>query len=387
MWLFKPNINRLKTKKNIPGLIKCLYNKDALIRKDASIALGSLVDTDVIFSIAKALYEDRITIDICVQALYPFGKSLINPLIDAQNIYQIPWNIIGEIFVKLANSFDISAIELFLDAVKKKKIPELTIRNYLITIGEPAVDFLIDKLNDRSRSIQRLAITYLGELKNKKAIEPLIKKLKNDSTHFEAAISLAKLGDISAIEPLSELMSIQNGAFNLKTTIAEALSCINDISAMRPIKIALKNFEKDKELRKIACDEQDNNRKWLPGDDGFASACWGAQFLFSCEDYEFSLYENLAIISSGMKKDELDKNSILTLVAEYVIQQFAKKHFNKEISVRILRNVVGQALEVIKKNSLYKDKRIKGLALSIIKEAKEIYPRLRNTDFSEYLQE
>lgn len=385
MWLLRPNINKLKIKKNIPGLIKCLYHKDGILRKDAAIALGSLVDPNVIFPIAKALNENRISIDDSVQAFCPFGKSLINPIIDAQESYKIPWNVISELLVKLANNFEISAIDLLLKAAIKKKIPELTLRNYLIAVGEPSVCFLIDHLNDHSHKVQQIAVLFLGNLGNKKAIEPLIKKLKSKSIRYEAAISLAKLGDASAVEPLAELMSIQNGAFDLKTEVAEALSFINDTSAMRPLKIALQNFEKDKELRKIAWDEMDNY-KWHPGDDGFAEACWGAQFSDSCDHYEYSLIKNLAIISSGKRKDELNKSSISIEVAEYVIQQFKKKLFNKERSVRIFQEIADPALEVLKKESNCKDKRIKGLTLSFVKELKERYPDYRRTDFSEYLK-
>lgn len=42
MDLFKPNIQKMKNKKNVHGLIRALSNKDWRVRRDAAEALGNI---------------------------------------------------------------------------------------------------------------------------------------------------------------------------------------------------------------------------------------------------------------------------------------------------------------------------------------------------------
>ena len=57
--LFKPNIERMKEKKDVNGLKKALKHKDYRIRMKAAEALGEIGVKDAIDSLIKALKEDE----------------------------------------------------------------------------------------------------------------------------------------------------------------------------------------------------------------------------------------------------------------------------------------------------------------------------------------
>ncbi len=79
-------------------------------------------------------------------------------------------------------------------------------RDALIEIGEDAVDELVDAVDSKNEQISINAIWILGELKDPRAIEPLIAALDNGNMENDALNALCRIGDISTIDVLSKYM-------------------------------------------------------------------------------------------------------------------------------------------------------------------------------------
>ncbi|MHA2296903.1 MAG: HEAT repeat domain-containing protein [Candidatus Hodarchaeales archaeon] len=92
-------------------------------------------------------------------------------------------------------------------------------------LGEPAIDILIKSLDHENSKVRNKAAEVLGKIGNSRAVEPLIKAMKEDkveSVRGRAAEALGRLGDPLAIEPLVKKLSLGNHIF--RKTIASALT-------------------------------------------------------------------------------------------------------------------------------------------------------------------
>lgn len=81
---FKPNIEKMKNKKDIKGLEKALKNKDVSIRVKAARALGEIGDDSVVDVLIRSLEDD--SIDVKRSVVWALGKigstKAINALVD-----------------------------------------------------------------------------------------------------------------------------------------------------------------------------------------------------------------------------------------------------------------------------------------------------------------
>ncbi|MFH1422415.1 MAG: HEAT repeat domain-containing protein, partial [Planctomycetota bacterium] len=82
----------------------------------------------------------------------------------------------------------------------------------LCSIGKPALDMLINTLNDTNQIVRKGAIDYLGEMRDKKAVDPLIEILNDANLDIRraAAKALIKLGDTRGIKIILEAVNSQN---------------------------------------------------------------------------------------------------------------------------------------------------------------------------------
>ncbi len=97
----------------------------------------------------------------------------------------------------------------------------------LIEIGEPAVAALIPLIMHPDDEVGELAAKALGEIGDKRAVEPLIAALKDKTREVRryAAVALGNLGDARAIEPLKEAENDSN--FYVRYNAGSALGKIN----------------------------------------------------------------------------------------------------------------------------------------------------------------
>ncbi|MBN1387706.1 MAG: HEAT repeat domain-containing protein [Bacteroidales bacterium] len=102
----------------------------------------------------------------------------------------------------------------------------------LIIIGQPSVDILLSEMR-KNKKIRENAANVLGEIKDPRAVEPLIKILQNDKdSRTRVATALGKLKDPRAVEPLIEIL--QNDKES-QASVATALGELKDTRAVEPM--------------------------------------------------------------------------------------------------------------------------------------------------------
>ena len=117
-----------------------------------------------------------------------------------------------------------------------------------VEMGSPAVKTLMKELKNRDERVRCGAAEALGKLEDARAIEPLIKALKDKGRydiHYGgpypytvrvngcAAKALARIGDKSAVEPLIKML--KEGDSDDRCAAAEALGAIGDERAIEPL--------------------------------------------------------------------------------------------------------------------------------------------------------
>jgi len=93
------------------------------------------------------------------------------------------------------------------------------------------------------------AVFALGELGDKRAVEPLIKALKDPDwiVRCDVAIALGALGDECAVEPL--IYALKDPSEFVRKDAAVALRKLGDERAVEPLIKALKDFDKEMQWR------------------------------------------------------------------------------------------------------------------------------------------
>lgn len=191
MGFFEPNVEKLKKKKNVKGLIKALqYQKDEYgdiseIGIDAAKALGEIGDATAVELLIKILLENELESDLlrwCTEALGPIGdkraveplikilenkreedlllrstvealgrigdKRVIEPLVKSLEYVQkepSDKHVVAEVLKSIG---DKRAIEPLIKALKTGIVKELWIYEVLREFGDQAVDLLIKVLED-----------------------------------------------------------------------------------------------------------------------------------------------------------------------------------------------------------------------------------------------
>jgi len=110
----------------------------------------------------------------------------------------------------------------------------------LVEIGEPAVESLIQSLEDDNPEVRENAAHTLGKIGDERAVGPLIKIMNDPNENLPARENaIFALGEIGkpAVESLIQAMEDENPQIRART--AEALSKIGDERAIEPLDRAL----------------------------------------------------------------------------------------------------------------------------------------------------
>ncbi len=196
--LEKPDIKKMERNKDIKGLMKALtFENDESIRRDAAFALGKISDSST---------------DVISGSDTSAGESTIKQLITSLNNESID--------------------------VRKNAT------GALIKIGEPAVEMIIDALEDENWRVRWHSAEILGELKDDRAVKPLIKALndENNGVRSNSIIALSEIGE-PAVEVLINVLKDDNWRVRLHS--AEILGEIKDDRAVKPLKEALNDDNND----------------------------------------------------------------------------------------------------------------------------------------------
>ncbi|MCD6579303.1 HEAT repeat domain-containing protein [bacterium] len=101
--------------------------------------------------------------------------------------------------------------------------------------GQGSEDFLIKLLDDSRLLVQSEAMIGLGELKSKKALEPILKLLTpenlNNPILTSALNSVQEIGDPSSAAPLKQLLDSKINSVSLKINIFRAILSVDPDNA------------------------------------------------------------------------------------------------------------------------------------------------------------
>ena len=206
-----PDIEKLKAGKNVKGLIKALKDEDNDVRWRALVALGERGGERAVELLIKSL-KDKDVREYATRALEEIaeGYTQIFYTIDFSNKWGEENVIIlrkkCEKNVILLRKIGEPAIEPLIRVFKHRYHEGLMYAKKTIKeIGEPAIEPLIKALKYRDAWIRMESASMLGEIKDARAVKPLIQALLEDENKFvreHAARALGDIGDSRAVEPL-----------------------------------------------------------------------------------------------------------------------------------------------------------------------------------------
>jgi len=226
-----PDVEKLKTKKNVKGLIKALnFYEDKEIRKKAACALGSIKDRRAIDPlISSALYDkEKIVRKNDVDALWAIGREktialLIKKLQNTtDSIYEIASTLSETGSKHVAKSL-------------AKMIPETS-----SLINRSGIIKALDKLNWQPKKDELGAYYWIEKGEWHKCIEigtsaikPLISKSMSGLSCPEAVKALGVIGDSQAVDGLITLLDHDKS--DMTNYAAEALGKTGDKRAIKPL--------------------------------------------------------------------------------------------------------------------------------------------------------
>ena len=202
---FKPNIQELYTRGDVDGLIEAYERGNADIRDKAGDALYELIPR--------------------LQELELLGELAKVVNMDISVLRREAAIAIGHIAVEV---------------------------NILRLRGrEEAVESLIKALEDKDEYTRSSATLALGRIKNKRAVEPLIKRLREDPDghmRWMAADALGEIKDKRAVEPLIDALDDRPEEWGAGMIAPSILEEMGDKRAVEPLQRRLKQ-EKNKVRR------------------------------------------------------------------------------------------------------------------------------------------
>ncbi|MGB7546204.1 MAG: HEAT repeat domain-containing protein [Terracidiphilus sp.] len=111
----------------------------------------------------------------------------------------------------------------------------------LVQMGAPAVESLIATMKGPDTDVGWQAANALGEIKDPRAVEPLIAALQVKDLRWNAALALGEIKDPRAVEPLISALQDKDSEFREK--VAQSLGEIKDPRADAALTAALKDPE------------------------------------------------------------------------------------------------------------------------------------------------
>lgn len=202
-----PNIDKLKAKKDVKGLIKALeYRSSGQIRAEAAQGLGEI--------------KDR-------AALRPLIAILTD---EDQDVRKASADALGAIGDSEAASALIKSLEDKVEDVRQ------TAATALGRLDAHAVKPLLAALKNGSQRVRWGAAVALGEIGNPTAIRPLIEQVgvnRNDDYVRQAvSVALGRFGPV-AVEILSD--SLKHKDWGMRAGAADAVGIIGDAQSVRPL--------------------------------------------------------------------------------------------------------------------------------------------------------
>jgi len=218
MGLFRPNVKKLKKKRDVMGLTKALSHKNPGTRISAARALGDVGDACVVGTLLKTLSDRDWRVQCeAIKALGNIGAaSVVEPLIQAWERACRSVNLVAQLAVRQPIVDALTKIgEPALEPLVQLSIEANTKREYKVSqvaldafsgIVKLAIESHPQVLKDKSPDVRIRAVEALGTMGGPRAVQSLIHDLNDESpdVRIRAVEALGKIGDAGAIEPLFE---------------------------------------------------------------------------------------------------------------------------------------------------------------------------------------
>jgi HEAT repeat protein len=256
-FFFKPNVAKLRARRDVEGLIKCLQYREWGVRRDAVLALGAMGDVRAVRPLLATLNKDW-SVEVQTRAVEALGRI--------KDPRAVPFLITG--------------LESIIPTIKRKAAEAL------VELGAASVQALCVALQDLNSQVQEESAWALGEIRDRRAapyliaaladekwevrrgaaealqkIDPdwsgseaarrmiphLIAALRDEETGKNAAGALARIGKAAVPALIQVLQELHPQAAQLA---AWALGEIKDATAIDPLIIAL--TEREAALQRLA---------------------------------------------------------------------------------------------------------------------------------------
>jgi HEAT repeat protein len=230
--LLKPNIEKLKARRDVAGLIQALewIEKDEKVGISAALALGEIKDPQA------------------VDALVPWLLSSRRRPAAAQAL-----GVVG----------DLRAMEPLLSAlINCRESADGPVTAALAKFGAPGIEVMLGLLQGQNDALKRAAARAFGNLKESRGVQPLVAALaQNPDLQTKEAITeaLVQIGPLS-VEPLVALV-LGDGGLAVRRPAVECLAHFDDPRVPKALSALLE--EKDESIN-LAAASALNKLGWQP---------------------------------------------------------------------------------------------------------------------------
>lgn len=216
----------------VEPLIAALKNG---VRDAAALALGGLGDSRAVEPLIAVLRDVEHPGYVSAAAVWALGnlrdERAAEPLVE-----MVSDELTGDLWIMARSLVQIGtpAVELFIERLhnaRDGRIRRVAVE-LLGQIGDRrAVEPLIAALRDENGDVRRTAAWYLGNMEDQRAVGPLIVMLRDEDVDVCAAIrSLGRLGDARAVEPLVAML--QDERTDVVWQASDALGKLGDARAI-----------------------------------------------------------------------------------------------------------------------------------------------------------
>lgn len=217
----------------VPFLLEALAkHKDAVVRRAAAKTLTLIGDPTTVPYLIDALLNDEDTVvrSSAIGALARTGEAAVLPLLEILESRETTETTKGHAAWALAFIGTEGKQHLYQAIDSESPEVRAAIVGAVAKIAEQeeeekAFNLIVRALNDPATNVRSEAAAVLGNLVYQPAVPKLVELLKHSSgeTRKSAALSLMKIGDRTAIEPIKTALA-QESEENIKRAIALAVS-------------------------------------------------------------------------------------------------------------------------------------------------------------------
>jgi HEAT repeat protein len=243
------SLGKLGPEKAVEPLIEALNDDVVYVRRNVLVSLAKFKSVLAINPIIELFKDEDWSVRLkAPDILVEFGESAVESLVNALQS--------GHELVKVKAAYVLGKIKAEKGVTPLIKLIEdqnLMVRDEAAVAlsrinSEKAIQPLLELLKNKNSHIREEVVWILGELRVKTVVEPLIQALSDTDMGWMAAVSLGKIGDESAVEPLITYINSDN--IEARRSAAWALVRIRSEASVEPLVEAL--TDEDGEVRMLA---------------------------------------------------------------------------------------------------------------------------------------